>query len=72
MYTYEAMREAYEGYLDAEDKYLTSKKTDMCEKTKSDEAFMQYLTLLGKYRQEGTPKREEALNLIREYCDGKR
>ena len=69
--TYEAMRAAYEAYLDAEDKYLTSRKTDIAEKAKSDEAFRQYLTLLGRYRQEGMPEREEALNWIREYCEGK-
>ena len=69
--TYEAMREAYEAYLDAEDKYLTSRKTDTAEKAKSDEAFRQYLTLLGRYRQGGMPEREEALSWIREYCEGK-
>ena len=66
--TYEAMREAYEAYLDAEDKYLTSRKTDIAEKAKSDEAFKQYLMLLGRYRQEGMSEREEALSWIREYC----
>lgn len=66
--TYEAMREAYEAYLDAEDKYLTIRKTDTAEKAKSDEAFKQYLMLLGKYRQEGMSEREEALSWIHEYC----
>lgn len=69
--TYEAMRDAYKAYLDAEDKYLTSRKTDIAEKAKSDKAFRQYLTLLGRYRQEGMPEREKALSWIREYCEGK-
>lgn len=69
--TYEAMSDAYEAYLDAENKYLTSRKTDIAEKAKSDKAFRQYLTLLGRYRQGGMPEREEALSWIREYCEGK-
>lgn len=69
--TYEAMREAHEAYLEAEDKYLTSHKTDKCAKEKSDTAYREYLRLLEKYRQEGKPERESALNWVRDYCEGK-
>lgn len=65
---YEAMETAYTEYICAEDKYLTSKKTDMAEKAKSDAAFRKYLTLLYEYRRCGMPKREEALNWVREFC----
>ena len=66
--SYEDVRRAYNDYYNAQGRYLDSNETDKIEQKIADEAYRKYLMLLGTYRRGSKPKREEALNWIRDRC----